>query len=878
MSIGYTSLLALVQPVDGTEVGTWGDDVNNGVSSILDVAVAGTQNITTDANVTLTITQATSSGTNLSSTSAQYAILLLSGARTATRTITLPASSKTYTVMNSTTGGYAQTVGGLTIAVGEYCTIAYNTSSSSWVKTSTQSGAGVFSTVTATVAYQGDFSNSTLLSRTLFTTTTANSTTGIYAVPSGTATAASWQATNAADPTNASKILIATNGSTDVQLVSGRNGTGTYLPLSFYTNGSQQAQLTVAGVWTTVNDASIHGLTVGLGGGSDVYSTAVGVSALTSSSGSFNTAVGWEAGYTNTSGARNVFIGRSAGQLNTSGSYLTAVGESALYANTTANYNTAIGNSSLNANTTGAANTAIGVQSLQSNTTASNNTAVGYQAGYTNTTASNNTAGGSQAMYYNTTGASNAAWGQGALFNNTTGNFNVGIGANALLSNTTANRNAAVGYQSMYTNSTGAENAALGHSSLYYNTTGSYNVAVGGGALQNNITTSGLTAVGYQSQYTNNGGGNNASFGYQSLYLNTVGANNTAIGTYALQYNTTGNYNTSVGYAALVSNTTAITNTAVGYQAAYSNTTGNYNSALGYTALYSNTTGERNVAIGHTTLNANTTGYYNTAVGMYALASNTTASNNTAVGYQAGYSQTIGTQNVYLGTGAGYSDTGVGSVFIGYQSGYTSNAGANVSNGTVAIGYKAGYSLTTGIQNTFVGPASSSTGYGAGYFVTSGSNNTIIGQYTGNNGGIDIRTSSGNLVLSSGAGTPLVWYVGGGIYNANNTTTWNTTSDARVKKNVVPLAKGLDVINALNPVEFDYIIGGKHDVAFLAQEYEKVLPEQVSETTDITDEIKALTNGEPLKQLQQNLVPYLVKAVQELSAQVAQLQSQLKGN
>jgi len=152
MSINYTSLLALIQPVDGTEVGVWGDDVNNGVSSILDVAVAGTQNITTDGNVTLTITQATSSGTNLSSTSAQYAILLLSGSRTATRAITLPASSKTYTVMNSTTGGYAQTVGGLTIAVGEVAKIVYNISTSTWVKASTFSGAGVFSTVTATAA------------------------------------------------------------------------------------------------------------------------------------------------------------------------------------------------------------------------------------------------------------------------------------------------------------------------------------------------------------------------------------------------------------------------------------------------------------------------------------------------------------------------------------------------------------------------------------------------------------------------------------------------------------------------------------------------------------------------------------------------------
>jgi hypothetical protein len=93
----------------------------------------------------------------------------------------------------------------------------------------------------------GDFTNATVTSRLSFQTTTANSTTGIYALPSGTSTAASWQATNASDPTNASKILIATNGSTDVQLVSGINGTGTYLPLSFYTNGAQKMQLDTSG-------------------------------------------------------------------------------------------------------------------------------------------------------------------------------------------------------------------------------------------------------------------------------------------------------------------------------------------------------------------------------------------------------------------------------------------------------------------------------------------------------------------------------------------------------------------------------------------------------------------------------------------------------
>ena len=92
-----------------------------------------------------------------------------------------------------------------------------------------------------------DFTNATVTNRLAFQTSTTNGTTGIYALPNGTSTAASWQATNAADPTNASKILIATNGSTDVQLVSGINGTGTYLPLSFYTNGSQQMRLDTSG-------------------------------------------------------------------------------------------------------------------------------------------------------------------------------------------------------------------------------------------------------------------------------------------------------------------------------------------------------------------------------------------------------------------------------------------------------------------------------------------------------------------------------------------------------------------------------------------------------------------------------------------------------
>ena len=54
MTINYTSLLKLAKPVTGTESGTWGDTVNDAITSPLDVAVAGAVSIdVTSGNVTL---------------------------------------------------------------------------------------------------------------------------------------------------------------------------------------------------------------------------------------------------------------------------------------------------------------------------------------------------------------------------------------------------------------------------------------------------------------------------------------------------------------------------------------------------------------------------------------------------------------------------------------------------------------------------------------------------------------------------------------------------------------------------------------------------------------------------------------------------------
>ena len=347
---------------------------------------------------------------------------------------------------------------------------------------------------------------------------------------------------------------------------------------------------------------------------------------------------------------------------------------------------------------------------------------------------------------------------------------------------------------------------------------------------------------------------------------------NTAVGASALTANISGTNNTAVGYQAGYTQTTATATAFFGYQAGNLNT-GSQVTGIGSSALYNNT-GDDNTAVGQTALYANTSGASNVAVGRQALRFNLSASNNTAVGYQAGYSQT-GAYNTYVGYKAGLNQSsGTANTYLG---GLGTSAGAGATgSGNTCLGYQAGYVLGSGSKNTFVGGSDNSTNFGAGYYVTSGSSNTIIGCYNGNQGGLDIRTASNYIVLSDGDGNPRAYQSStGGWYQYNNSAAWSITSDARVKTNIKPLETGLNIINALNPVEFDYIIDGKHDISFLAQEYEKVLPDQVSETSDITDEIKALTNGEPLKQLNQNLVPYLVKAIQELNAKITALEAKL---
>ena len=141
--MAYTPTTNLSLPIitTGTESGTWGDVVDNGLTAYLDIAIAGGLAITiTTADVTLTKTAGTSASTAIVSTTAQYAILNISGAKTAARNLNLPITSKSYMINNAGTGGFLLTVRGVTpttgvtLVDGERAVVAWN--GSDYVKVS----------------------------------------------------------------------------------------------------------------------------------------------------------------------------------------------------------------------------------------------------------------------------------------------------------------------------------------------------------------------------------------------------------------------------------------------------------------------------------------------------------------------------------------------------------------------------------------------------------------------------------------------------------------------------------------------------------------------------------------------------------------------
>lgn len=520
----------------------------------------------------------------------------------------------------------------------------------------------------------------------------------------------------------------------------GTDNTGVgYRSLYLNTTGIQSVALGVqAGEQNTTGNRGVFlGFRAGQNNTTGLRTVAIGGNALTNNTtANNNIGIGDSALYTNTTGFSNIGVGYGA-LYNSNSNNNVGIGKDALYANTDGTALTAIGTDALTANTTGNGSIAIGHQALLNNTTANYNTIVGYNAGRDNTTGSGLVGVGYVALFNNTTGYNSTAVGRQALRAQTTGYENTAIGWNSMLAATTSSGNTALGSETLEALTTGNNNVAAGSKALESLTTGSSNIAVGRQALRDTVTGiqnvamghqalqsqtgSNATAVGHGAALVNTASGISA-FGHQALGANTTGIGNVAIGKGALLSNTTGSNNVAVGQNVLDAVTTADNNTGVGHDALTTNTTGEFNSALGTEALRLNTTGGGMAAVGYRSLYSNTTGYSHTAIGREALEANTTGLYNTAVGRQALEANTTSSYNTAIGTFAGQSGT--------------------TSGNNTYVGYAAGLDTTSG-GNTFVGRS-------AGSAMTTGSGNTIIGRWGGNTDGLDIRTSSNNIVLADG--------------------------------------------------------------------------------------------------------------------------------
>jgi len=282
--------------------------------------------------------------------------------------------------------------------------------------------------------------------------------------------------------------------------------------------------------------------------------------------------------------------------------------------------------------------------------------------------------------------------------------------------------------------------------------------------------------------------------------------------------------------------------------------------------------GVNNVAYGNEALEDITSGNYSTAIGHRALKDVTTQSQNTAVGAYAGQGIGNGADNCAFGANvlrtanAASQNTGVGVSALNKNSG---------GNNNTAVGYVALYNVTSAAENTGIGKgagylvtgaANICVGFEAGDSITTGSNNVVIGGVA-----VASATADDQLVVSSGDGG-LFWIKGdsaGSCYQGDNATTWSTTSDRSLKREITDATKGLDAINEIKLRNFRYRKNNPYGldpepsrVGVIAQELEEVFPEAVKENL----------NGH--KTVSTDSIHWaLLKAVQELSAKVEALEA-----
>jgi len=312
-------------------------------------------------------------------------------------------------------------------------------------------------------------------------------------------------------------------------------------------------------------------------------------------------------------------------------------------------------------------------------------------------------------------------------------------------------------------------------------------------------------------------------------------------------------FNTFLGFDAGLNTSSGLCNTAVGFGALCRQTTGCDNTAIGFNALCYSLNTKGNTAIGSNTLTNNSC-FYNTAIGFSALCANISGNSNTAIGKSALSANTTGNYNVATGLDALEINTsGTGNAAIGRTA-----MGANTTGCyNTAIGYVALQYNTTGLCNVAYGNA-------ALRFNTTGSNNVAIGTCSGSNstlGLVSITTQSDRIVMGNNDHTC-----------AQIKVAWTVTSDCRDKTEFKDIPYGLDFVKALKPTEYQFKINRDSEIADGKKRY-GFLAQDILTLEGDTPVIISADNEEKLQYTESYLIPVLVKAIQELSAELEELKN-----
>ena len=398
-------------------------------------------------------------------------------------------------------------------------------------------------------------------------------------------------------------------------------------------------------------------------------------------------------------------------------------------------------------------------------------------------------------------------------------------------------------------------NTFLGIDTGQYHTTGVSNTAIGYKAMVGGFDGEGdeCVFIGYEAGVANNTEDRNVGVGYQAA-RGPGGNDNVAIGHFAQAGNSK---NVSIGSQAGAGLQGGSENVLIGFQAGDALAAGNRNIAIGVDALGSAINTSENLAIGDDALtNVVNTGNWNVGIGKAALKQLNGGERNVAMGgYFAGDALTTGSNNTTIGFWSlSAEQTGSGNVALGESALKGQNASTTTSNANIGIGYSAGSSLSTGTNNIVIGTNAQA------------SSATVTNEITLGNSSITVIRAAVTSITS--------------------------LSDERDKKDIEDLDTGLDFVKALKPRKFVW-----------DNRNETITEQQIDENGDITDiekefinsnkgkkdfgfiaqEVQSLDNDtlrliydenpDKLEMSYGKLVPILVKAIQDLSVKVTELEN-----